>query len=62
MSNISSSEKFFNCIFIGLLTLLVLILTVTVSEASPVQSFYRRQNAVSDADIREFKLWVKYAR
>ena len=60
MSNITPTEKFVKCIFIGLLTLLMF--TATVSNASPL---YRRQNStqvpVSDADIREFKLWVKYA-
>lgn len=66
MSKITPTENFVKCIFIGLLTLLVF--TATVSNASPIHSLYRRQDGdnttqipVSDADIREFKLWVNYA-
>jgi hypothetical protein len=41
------------------LALLALTIMIITSEASPVN---RRQDPSSEADIREFKLWAKYAR
>src|SRR6266498_2796712 len=52
-------EKSIIRIFIGLTTLL--LLTIMVSEASPIRRNNNTQVPVSGADIREFKLWVKYA-
>jgi len=49
----SSIGKFF------VLTLLVLVIRTTTTDASPI---YRRQDPSSEADVREFKLWVKFAR
>ncbi|CAG8546356.1 312_t:CDS:2 [Funneliformis mosseae] len=62
MSNHDFLETFVKRIFVILLSLFVL--TSIVGEASPLRSLHRRQKdqiPVPDADIREFKLWVKYA-
>jgi hypothetical protein len=60
MPNNNSLTLFIKSTFIGLLALF--ILNGMVGEASPLYRRQENQIPVPDTDIREFKLWVKYAR
>jgi hypothetical protein len=44
---------------IGKFLVLALTIMIITSDASPIN---KRQDPSSESDIREFKLWAKYAR